>query len=76
MKAKSSFQKQSFFELKSFSKEKIDYLFEEFKILIEKIEILKNQKCEDDKLSFQRHLPLNNALHAIIARDSNAIMIV
>ena len=43
--------------------------------LIEKVKITTKQRDEAKKLSLERNLPYGDALHAIIARDNNLILV-
>ena len=43
--------------------------------LIEKIKITTKQRDEAKELSLERNLPYGDALHAIIARDNNLILV-
>lgn len=45
------------------------------KKLIDKILVTRRQKNEAIKISLERKVPKGDALHAIVARDSNLILI-
>lgn len=63
-------------ELESaYSLEQINGLFFPFTNLIEKIIIKKEQRDEAYKIAKKRMLPFGDALHSIIARDNNLILI-
>ena len=63
-------------ELESnYSTEEINGMILPFKKIIEKIFVTKEQRDEAKKIAGERNLPPGDALHAIIARDNNFIMI-
>lgn len=63
-------------ELRSFySKEEISKILTPFNKIIEKVDSNEGQYKEARKIANERKLPLLDALHAIIARDTNSIMI-
>ena len=53
----------------------INGMIKPFEQLIEKIISTKNQKLEAKKIGLERNLPTGDALHSIIARDSNLILV-
>ena len=58
-----------------YSMEQINGIFRPFEKLIDKVLIAKNQKDEAIKISSERKMPKGDALHAIVARDNNLILI-
>lgn len=63
-------------ELESnYSVEEINGMVLPFKKIIEQIFVTKEQRDEAKKIAEERNLPLGDALHAIIARDNNFIMV-
>jgi len=59
----------------AFEKETIKKLFEDISELLEKVEIKKEQVEEAKILSKELKIPFGDALHGILARDNNAIMV-
>jgi len=63
-------------ELKiNYSIEEINGMFKLFEKQIEKIVSSEEQQAEATKLAKERNLPRGDALHAILARDNNYILI-
>ena len=58
-----------------FSKKDIDEILETCKDIIEKIEFNEEQFTEAKEIANKRKLPKGDVLHAIIARDNNALLI-
>jgi len=54
---------------------KSENVFQDYKGQIEKIEFTRKQLEEARKFATERKVPLGDALHAIIARDSNAVLV-
>ncbi len=59
----------------AFEKETIKKLFEDISELLEKVEIKKEHVEEAKILSKELKIPFGDALHGILARDNNAIMV-
>ncbi|MBA3064557.1 type II toxin-antitoxin system VapC family toxin [Candidatus Woesearchaeota archaeon] len=59
----------------AYEKETIKNLFDDISELLEKVEIKKGQVMEAKKLSKKFKIPFGDALHGILARDNNAIMV-
>ena len=60
-----------------YSDQEIDELYEfpkKYNLLL-KVNISQSQTNEAKKLSKQRHVPYADALHAILARDNNAVVV-
>ena len=53
----------------------INGMIKPFEVIIEKIISTKKQKLEAKKIAEQRSLPYGDALHSIIARDNNLILV-
>ncbi len=63
-------------ELESnYSVEEINGMILPFRKIIEKVFVTKEQRDEAKKIAEKRDLPPGDALHAILARDNNFIMI-
>ncbi len=63
------------FELKDFGREIAVKTLSNFSITLEEAEVSGKQFAEAKRISTERKLPFNDALHAIIARDNEAIMV-
>ncbi len=66
------------FELeKDYPKERIESLFSYFKDIIIEIQLSRKQYIEAEKLwlKLEKTIPINDIRHAVVAKDSNAIMI-
>ncbi|HLD59099.1 MAG TPA: PIN domain-containing protein [archaeon] len=63
------------FELKEFADRFYKEIVPDFKDLLILVPIFEQQKNEAATISMQRNLPFNDVLHAILARDNNAIII-
>ncbi|MBI3032044.1 PIN domain-containing protein [Candidatus Woesearchaeota archaeon] len=59
----------------AYDKQTIDELFKNVSELLEKVEINKTQLKEAADLSKQHNIPLGDAVHGILARDTNSIMV-
>jgi len=59
----------------AYDKQTINKLFKGVSELLEKVEIGENQLKEAANLSKQRNIPLGDAVHGVLARDANAIML-
>ena len=59
----------------AYDKQTIDKLFKGVSELLEKVEIGENQLKEAADLSKQHNIPLGDAVHGVLARDANAIML-
>ncbi|MEK6916171.1 MAG: PIN domain-containing protein [Nanoarchaeota archaeon] len=59
----------------NYSIEEIRGMMEPFKDLIEKITITKHQRDEAKKIARERNIPKGDALHAILTRDNELILI-
>jgi len=59
----------------AYDKETITKLFQDIAELLEKVEIKENHVNEASKLSKKHNIPFGDALHGILARDNNAIMV-
>lgn len=63
-------------ELEShFSKSKVNSLLSEYKGTIEKVEFTEEQFKEAKLAANKNKVPVGDALHAIIARDNNAVLV-
>ncbi|MBI2581961.1 type II toxin-antitoxin system VapC family toxin [Candidatus Woesearchaeota archaeon] len=58
-----------------YSIEEINGMMKPFAKIIEKIISTKEQRIEARKIAIERNLPPGDALHAILARDNNVILI-
>lgn len=59
-----------------YSNEKINHVFSSFKKIIKKVSISDEQKLEAEKISLIiKESHLKDTLHAILAKDNNAVMI-
>jgi len=58
-----------------YSMEKINGMMKLFENELEKIFATKEQRDEAIKISNEREVPMGDALHAIIARDNNLILV-
>ena len=59
----------------NYSVEEINGMIKPFEHVIEKIISSEDQKDEAQKIGQERNLPPGDVLHAIIARDNNAILV-
>jgi len=59
----------------AYDKQTIDKLFQGVSELLEKAEINKNQLKEAADLSKEHKIPVGDAVHGVLARDNNAIMV-
>ena len=59
----------------AYGKETINKLLKDSEELLEKVEINEHQVKEAAKLSKKHNIPFGDALHGILARDNNAIMV-
>lgn len=59
----------------AYSRETISNIFKEVSDILEKVEINNNQVREAVSLSKKRKIPFGDALHGIVARDNNAIIV-
>ena len=59
----------------AYDKQTIDKLFKGVSELLEKVEINEEQLKEAANLSKELNIPLGDAVHGILARDTNAIMV-
>ena len=59
----------------NYSLEKIRGLTTPFEKIMEKVDISDEQKLEAKRISEKRSLPFGDVLHAIIARDNDAVLI-
>ena len=60
---------------RAYDKQIIDKLFKGVSELLEKVEINEKQLKEAADLSKENKIPLGDAVHGVLARDSNAIMV-
>ena len=63
------------FELKNFPKQWAKEMFFSFKECLAKVAYSQEQIDEARKIGKERQVPFNDAFHAIIARDNNAVLI-
>lgn len=61
-------------ELKDFQQE-LNEFFDSFECIVLKVSYSKEQAIEANNIEKQKNIPYNDALHAIIARDNNAVLI-
>ena len=59
----------------AYDKQTINKLFKDVSELLEKVEINEKQLKEADDLSKKLNIPLGDAVHGVLARDNNAIMV-
>ena len=59
----------------AYDKQTIDKLFKGVSELLEKVEINDKQLKEAAALSKEHKIPLGDAVHGILARDTNSIMV-
>ena len=59
----------------AYDRQIINKLFKGVSELLEKVEIGENQLKEAANLSKQHNIPLGDAVHGVLARDANAIML-
>src|SRR3989344_3956449 len=59
----------------AYDKQTIDKLFKGVSELLEKVEINENQLKEAADLSKKHKIPLGDAVHGILAKDTNSIMV-
>jgi len=59
----------------NYSEFEIEAILERFGDIIIKVEATERQLGVSKDLSFKRKIPLRDALHALIARDNNAILV-
>ena len=59
----------------SYSLDMIRGLTLPFDKLMERVDVSDNQRDEAKKVAEERHVPKGDALHAILARDNNAILV-
>lgn len=59
----------------AYDKQTIDKLFKGVSELLEKVEIYGKQLKEAADLSNEHNIPLGDAVHGVLARDANAIMV-
>jgi len=55
--------------------DKIRGLTRPFERLMEKVDVSDEQRQESKRIAEEKHIPRGDALHAILARDNNAILI-
>lgn len=59
----------------NYSMEEINGMIKPFEDLIEKVIATRKQRDEAEKIAEERNIPKGDALHAIIARDNNVILV-
>jgi len=59
----------------AYDRQTIDKLFKGVSELLEKVEINENQLKEAADLSKEHKIPFGDAIHGVLARDNNAIMV-
>lgn len=59
----------------AYDKETINKIFEIASEMLEKVEIRKEQRREAKKVAKERKIPRGDVLHAILAKDNNAILV-
>jgi len=59
----------------NYSMAQINGMFKPFEKITEKIIATENQRAEAKKIAIERNVPRGDALHAIMARDNNLILI-
>jgi len=59
----------------NYSLEEINGIMKPFEDILEKIIVVKQQRDEAKKIAEERNVPSGDALHAIIARDCNLILV-
>ena len=62
-------------EMNNYSLEQINGMFKPFEKQTEKIIATKEQRAEAKKIALERNVPPGDALHAIIARDNQLILV-
>ena len=60
---------------RAYDEQTISKLFKNVSALLEKVEISEKQMKEAAVLSKELNIPFGNALHGVLARDNNAIMV-
>jgi hypothetical protein len=58
-----------------YSPEELNGMFAPFQALTEKIFATKEQKDEAEKLAYERKVPRGDALHAVLSRDHNLVLV-
>ncbi len=58
-----------------YSLDKIKGITRPFEKLMEKVDVSDNQREEAKKIAYERGIPKGDVIHAILARDNNAILV-